>query len=633
MAVNKQINIFGTDGKEIVTDALIFTEPASDYLRSVMEKLDKSFNKNQLWRMCQSFQSMLHSRGAVLLKMRDGGKRPCTEMSPVFMQSSTKVELERALAMMLCEPSNLQLYIDHLSEEERELWRRVLMNVYVSESEAGQILKTKNIIVEEWVSYYRIKKVAIPNLTLLSLDQGLAAKASRYGYREHVSFVTIHPLLHPFFFQAFFPLAYEKEIGREQLPDNGLSVIDFEAESVAKYMLVRSLIQAGELSMCSKGISQTDVKRVAKKVGVEEFPMEAGIQTTLRSRYYLETLALGANISGSKKYKDKNYEQALRFIFTDKIKYFQEYLMPLLLPHIKGLRQRLIEFNSMELMTNLLLDSLRAEPDAWLSFSDLLLRSFTSSDYPYLLVQYPALLFNPGSQLERAELVNDFSNKVFTSDSFVMEFGFTSLQALGVLLSSMGMAELALSPLHRSESPFARAEYLRLTALGRYALGVVSEYEPPQIEQQAYFELDPERLIIRSLVEPNPYAQLLKDTSLPISKNRYETSASSFLANCKSREDVENKISVFRQFISSELPPLWKQFFDMLLKRCSPLKPDSSSYKHYRLSPDYIDLIRLITTDEQLRQLVIRAEGYLILIRHENVRRFEELLKKHGYLL
>ena len=66
MAVNKQINIFGTDGKEIVTDALIFTEPASDYLRSVMEKLDKSFNKNQLWRMCQSFQSMLHSRGAVM---------------------------------------------------------------------------------------------------------------------------------------------------------------------------------------------------------------------------------------------------------------------------------------------------------------------------------------------------------------------------------------------------------------------------------------------------------------------------------------------------------------------------------------------------------------------------------------
>lgn len=633
MAQIKQTTIFGVDAKDVVTDALFLTEPTRDHLSVVMEMLEKAFNKNQLWVMCQSFQSMLHSRSAILLKMRNGGKRPCTEMSPAFLQSSTKSEFSRAIAMMLCEPDNLQLYVDHLTEQQRELWQRVLMNIYMSEEEAKNILKIKRFITEERVSYYRVMKIAVAELGLLTLTQGLSAMANRYSYRERTSYITVSPSLYPFFFRAFFPEAEAKTIGRAQLPDGSFTVCGFEAESVAKYMLVGSLIQAGELSMRTKGISQTDVKRVAKKIGLEEFPMEAGKQQTLRSRYYIETLALGAYITKGRKLDSKDIAQALRHVFNDLFKEFQPYLIPLFYAHISGLRQQLIEYNALGTMVTFLLDSLRDEPDVWLSFSDVLLRSFPSNSYQHRLVKYPALVFDPASQNERVELVNDFSQKSFAADSFVMEFGYTALQAMGFLLCSVGMAELALSPLHRSESPFARAEYLRLTPLGRFVLGVTDRYEPPRIEQQAYFELDPDRLIIRSLVEPNPYAQLLRDTSVPISKNRFETSARSFLANCKSRDDVENKISVFRQFVSSELPPLWKQFFNVLLQHCHPLKADTTPYKHYRLSPDNAELIRLITTDEQLRQLVVRAEGFLILVRQEDLRKFEELLKKHGYLL
>lgn len=633
MADKKISSIFGTEAKNVITDALFFTEPAPNQLQEVMDMLEKAFNKNQLWIMCQSFRSLFHSRASVLLKLRNGGKRPCTEMSPIFLQGSTKSELSRVMAMMLCEPNNLQLYIDHLAEEERELWRRVLTNVYVSEGEAKNILKTNDIISEERISYYRVSKFAVANLSLLSLTQGLSAMASRYGYRARASFVTVHPRLFPYFFQAFFPAAYEQEIGRTQLPDSGLLVCNYEAESVSKYMLVSSLIQAGELGLRTKGISMSDVKRVAKKVGLEEFPLEVGLQSTLRSRYYLGTLAAGVSCFAGKKQSTKKYERALHTIFKDCTKTLQDYLLPLLLPHIKGLRQRLIEFNALGIMVNLLLESLREEPDAWLSFSDVLMRSFSSSESQHRLVSYPALVFDPNSQTDNVELVNEFSGKAFSADSFVMEFGYTVLQAMGFLLCSVGMAELALSSSHRPESPFARAEYLRLTGLGRFALGIVQEYEPPHIDQQAYFELDPERLIIRSLAEPNPYAQLLSDTSVPISKSRFETSASSFLAHCKSRDDVENKISIFRQFISSELPPLWKHFFDTLLQHCNPLKTDTAAYKHYRLSPDNSDLIRLITTDDQLRKLIIRAEGYLILVRQEDIRHFEDLLKKHGYLL
>jgi hypothetical protein len=96
---------------------------------------------------------------------------------------------------------------------------------------------------------------------------------------------------------------------------------------------------------------------------------------------------------------------------------------------------------------------------------------------------------------------------------------------------------------------------------------------------------------------------------------------------------VEEKIGVFRQFVSNELPPLWQQFFDSLLLHCNPLASDTTAYNVYRLSPGNTDLLRLLTSDARLRRLFIRAEGYLILVKKEDQKRFTDELKKHGYLL
>lgn len=231
------------------------------------------------------------------------------------------------------------------------------------------------------------------------------------------------------------------------------------------------------------------------------------------------------------------------------------------------------------------------------------------------------------------EIVNELTGTAIGQDRYVQEFGHTAIQAFAFMLCSLGIVEIGLSPQVRRESPFARAEYVRLTALGRYALGLSEEYEVPKQEHTAYFELDPDRLIIRSLVEPNPYAQLLLDTSVVISRNRFETSAQSFLAHCASRSDVEEKIGIFRQFVSDELPPLWKQFFDSLLQHCNPLKKERSDYYVYSLSPDNTDLVRLLTSTPSLRKLFVRAEGYLILVKKDDQKKFVDELKKYGYLL
>ena len=96
---------------------------------------------------------------------------------------------------------------------------------------------------------------------------------------------------------------------------------------------------------------------------------------------------------------------------------------------------------------------------------------------------------------------------------------------------------------------------------------------------------------------------------------------------------MEGKIKIFRQFISNELPPLWEQFFETLLRHCNPLKEDKTAYKRYTLDPNNRELVQLITTDPALRQIVIRAEGYRILVKNDDLKKIETQLKKHGYLL
>ena len=96
---------------------------------------------------------------------------------------------------------------------------------------------------------------------------------------------------------------------------------------------------------------------------------------------------------------------------------------------------------------------------------------------------------------------------------------------------------------------------------------------------------------------------------------------------------MESKIKIFRQFISSELPPLWQQFFQSLLQHCHPLTEDKIAYKRYTIDPQNRDLGQLITTDPVLREIVIRAEGFRIMVKNDDLKKFETQLKKHGYLL
>lgn len=618
-------------------NALVLEEPTQEQWHAAKQQLESRCTKQELQKYAEALIPWLSQYPAIKRATRNGRVLAATEVDAMLKTNASKSTIAQGLSLILGSRQNLQLYIDAMSTELRELWRTLLFNIFLTHTEAKLILKTSDNLFKEQRSYYYGNDTAWNKCEygFFTTANFRSPEKTKYGYREYESFIALNKGIRDMFMPLFFSEASDSDSGLNELPAGEWRTVNFEAESMTHYQLLEGLLAQDALPVKKKGIGITDMKRVQKKIALAEFfpGDENEYRQNLRAFGYMQLLALNDYYFVKKKdNKIIPYEQVVRTLIDNfaKLDYF---VAGILYPHIKGLTKQMTEYGRETKLCLNMLSCLREEPERWLSIRDIYLK-ICYLDSQENTSRYVALVFYPNDEQYTTEMINQYSNRIIAANSYAMQFGYTGLQMFAFQLASIGLAEVALNeqPL-ANLSPCSALEYVRLTPLGRYALGVTNDYEAPELEHVAYFELDPDRLIIRSLVDPNPYAQLLKDSSTPISRNRFETSALSFLANCHKREDVEQKISIFRRFIANELPPLWEQFFQQLLQHCHPLKEDRTGYKRYILSADNRDLIQLVTTDPVLRQIVVRAEGYRIMVKNDDLKKFETQLKKHGYLL
>ena len=269
-------------------------------------------------------------------------------------------------------------------------------------------------------------------------------------------------------------------------------------------------------------------------------------------------------------------------------------------------------------------------PQGWISISDIVNKLLI-----HPIGQNSLQVFKP-YQLEGMDLFNKTTGEYVHLGNLTEHLGIPFLKGLYFLMGGLGMLELAYEyPSQVSSSVFNSLKYIRLTELGKYALGMVQTYTPPAQEKKKLFHLDSERLLIRSLEPGNPYESMLQDTAIPIGGYRFIMNSDSFLKNCKTEKDVTDKIDFFKQFISQEkAPEIWTSFFDSLLKQCHPLKKmKSDNYVIYQLDGNNKEFIRLLTTDSVLKSIIIRAEGYMILVDVKNQKKLIDRLKTYEYLL
>jgi len=165
-------------------------------------------------------------------------------------------------------------------------------------------------------------------------------------------------------------------------------------------------------------------------------------------------------------------------------------------------------------------------------------------------------------------------------------------------------------------------------------LGIKRKYERTKAADIQYSELDTERLIIKSLVDNNPYESLLGNMATAISKKMYKVSYESFLNGCEKLQDIESKIDFFKEYVSSQdLPDNWTQFFKDIKKRCKPMKAPKNKYTLLQIPADDKELQHIILSDPIIRKYTLKAEGFILLVDTNYKSRVVEALKKYGYLI
>lgn len=626
-------------------DILLVFEPPAEQQKEMKSLLESRCNKVQLQNYADALVKWMERFDDVKKLTVDGLETYSALLNGLRRANASKDALLGGLALVFADRRNLQAYTDSLSEQMKELWRTLLLNVIVSHDTAKGILGTKNALFKRHTSYgyyYDSRKDAEWNKEELKWFATAFYRSSTkrsFGYRDYEEFITVKSVIHQLFMPVFFDTEIKgtsNEKGRLSLDDEEWSIFDFEGESVAAFHILSAFLEQGELPMKKNGISLLDVKKVQKSINLKEFfaDDDNDYHRNLRSQSYLRLLPMAIQLRPSHSAPITSYEGALHELLFN-LDRLNSYLPAMLYPHVKGLRKQNYDYGRHTKLCQLMLQTLKEAPGEgkWLRMIDILVHIFTLEP-DRSSTRFTAQVFHPDDEQFTSELYNMYCDQIIPADGYVSHFGLPGLEIFAFMLCSLGVVELAVSSRpNQGVSPFDGAEYVRLTPLGRYVLGLTDTYVAPQMEEIAYFELDPDRLIIRSLMEPNPYTQLLLDTSRPISHNRYETSALSFLAYCHKREDVEGKIAIFRRFIAQQLPPLWEQFFQSLLQHCHPLKENRTGYKRYNIDPANRDLINLLTTDARLRSLITRAEGFLILVKSDDLPAFETELKKHGYLL
>ncbi len=183
-----------------------------------------------------------------------------------------------------------------------------------------------------------------------------------------------------------------------------------------------------------------------------------------------------------------------------------------------------------------------------------------------------------------------------------------------------------------SFSPYDGLKSIRRTPLGDYVLGITGSYIPPKNIGKYEIKLSEDSLSILINEDDEMLSALISPYAERISPTRFQTDFRLFLKECRSKEELNTKIKLFQQFIGSELPLIWENFFVELGQKIDPLE-ELQEIRIFKIPETNTKLVHLIARDQLLKKLVTKAEGYHVLISKENYSKFKKRLQEFGYFI
>lgn len=536
-------------------------------------------------------------------------------------------------ASLFFNEDNFHLFLETLPDNVRAIWIAAADKIFLSEKEANELLGEECVI-----DTHRWHQVGVCN----TLGEGIfkITSSERFDYSDNNTYYLT--------FKSYWlrELTYRcshhtlKDCQTAVLPDK-LTVFNAEADLFQEIPILNNLRESGMLTLGRTHFFTAKLRKALDKARINNFNLKEKstkyYEETLRSYYLIITYLLTCERTYDHVINSASPLQLIqlcvKYVFDHTSKFCK-----LFLPHITCIDR---DYDYSHRNTNRLMRSferslLTLKSSMWVSIEQVLYQTrcfFDNKTYVSILIQEPTSYYNIGFKLHDKN-----ADEPIKYDEIITRVTYQSIKSVLLAMASWGIIEIAYDPTTTGNGPSYLTDalrYVRLTNLGKYVLGEAKSYQLPatMVNTRKDFELNTDRLLIKVL-NPNSKGNFaLEKIAAPITSQLYRTNFSVFLKECNTKDDIVKNIDLFKKYIANEPPQIWEDFFNAMLERTNALKKVRTSYITRSIDAKDKELQDIIMHDPKLKQYILRAEGYVVLIEQAHLSDVNNILKTYGYTI
>lgn len=536
-------------------------------------------------------------------------------------------------ASLFFNEDNFHLFLETLPDNVRAIWIAAADKIFLSEKEANELLGEECVI-----DTHRWHQVGVCN----TLGEGIfkITSSERFDYSDNNTYYLT--------FKSYWlrELTYRcshhtlKDCQTAVLPDK-LTVFNAEADLFQEIPILNNLRESGMLTLGRTHFFTAKLRKALDKARINNFNLNEKstkyYEETLRSYYLIITYLLTCERTYDHVINSASPLQLIqlcvKYVFDHTSKFCK-----LFLPHITCIDR---DYDYSHRNTNRLMRSferslLTLKSSMWVSIEQVLYQTrcfFDHKTYVSILIQEPTSYYNIGFKLRDKN-----ADEPIKYDEIITRVTYQSIKSVLLAMASWGIIEIAYDPTTTGNGPSYLTDalrYVRLTNLGKYVFGKAKFYQLPttMVNTCKDFELNTDRLLIKVLNPNSKGSFALEKIATPITSQLYRTDFSVFLKECNTKDDIKKKIDLFKKYIANEPPQIWADFFNAMLERSNALKKVKTSYITRSIDAKDKELQDIIMHDPNIKQYILRAEGYVVLIEQAHLNDVNNILKTYGYTI
>lgn len=605
----------------------IASDVAEQYLRQsgctlnehIIKDIDESYNKDGLIELAKHTRKMVNANQQWLESLHL--QLPYDLVNTIDISTASKAKLVWSVAVIFSQPEVMQRFHAVLPEALQKAFEQL---TWLTEASAGVLsnLIGTPTIKKKNSRYYN------SNIEINQLFKALPHKIETWN--DNVSFAW-PPYLRDFLRSVY---AQPANYRIQTIPAPPTNLLRWEEGEVIIFEEIQKILayrlQGGITLNTSGKVSANVFKKMRKTLGIREFLPDEEAFSLLR------TICLAQVLASYEPKKNQINIDSLEILKQLRKTLDKDFNILFLLNDLKNHGHVNLSYYKRQAEKTLIEWMGRLPQNEWVAIDNLTAygQIHDLNMQPASPNEYQRLAYDAPSQF--GTHTNKFNISKGDSYSFVEH---PALLGSFFLMAALGWLDIAYEAPTGTFSQDYYSSYdglkcIRLNDLGAYIFGRSSSenYTPKINKSTQELVFDDQSLLIFCDPENAVAETVLANYAERVSSTRFRVTANTFLKDCKSRAQLMSKITLFQKSVAPNLPTNWHVFFDDLLAKSEPIST-VSDLLIFQIPSNNQTLIRLLAQDPVLKTIVIKAEGFRILVAQNQQAKFKNRLRELGYLV